>query len=100
MLHLAVLGGALPRLLKRLREPDAGSASARLATEIEHVENSSLPWAVQARAAHARVTAVLAPLTAAERELLQELIPGDKGVGKPLELPSLRELVTAGYKQL
>lgn len=51
LLHLAVLGGALPRLLKRLREPDAGSASTRLATEIEDVENSPLAWAVQAHAA-------------------------------------------------
>ena len=56
--------------------------------------NSSLPWAVHARAAYASVTAALAPLTAAERELLHELILGDKGVGKPLELPSLRELDT------
>ena len=85
VLHLAVLAGALPKLLERLRKPNSGLASGNLATEIENVEHSLLPWAVQAREAFTRAKAALVPLSAADLTLLKELMPEDKDAGKILE---------------
>ena len=96
VLHLAVLAGALPKLLARLRMPDSGQASDALADEIEDAENSHLPWAAEARDAYASVKAMLAPLSPADAKLLKELAPGDKKAGTAVVLPSLQELVTTG----
>jgi hypothetical protein len=103
ILHLAVLASALPLLLVRLTEPGAGQASEDLAKEITNVEHSLLPWAVEARGAYADVVKALAPLSAADSTLLKELLPTearlDKTVGATPQLPSLGELVTAGFKK-
>jgi hypothetical protein len=95
VLHLATLNIALPRLLQRLQERDMGDAAHAVAREILAVETSTLPWARQARDAHARaVAAVGAALPAEERELLARLLPKAKAVGETIDIPSLRQLVT------
>ena len=98
VLHLAVLAGAVPKLLERLLKPNSGQASADLAAEIANVDHSALPWAVQARTVYARVKAALAELSAEDKKLLKELLPEDADAGKTSVWPTLLEMVTTGYK--
>ena len=101
VLHLAVLGAALPLLLARLEKTDEGAAAKALAAEIRSVETSLLPWAVLARAAHKSVVAAVQPLTDAQRALLKELMPVNKAafVGKKVEVPTLLDVVTTGMEK-
>jgi hypothetical protein len=72
-----------------------GAAAHAIAREIQAVDTSMLPWARQARDAHARaVAAVGAPLPVAERELLARLLPKAKAVGEAIDIPPLLQLVT------
>jgi hypothetical protein len=77
-LHLATLTHALPRILSRLKRSGAGQMAQDIAAEIERVDTSALPWAVQARAraSYAAARAFLGTaLPTGDRKLLTELLP-------------------------
>jgi len=70
--------------------------------EVTNLEHSLLPWAVEAQGAYDEVKKALTPLSAVD-STLQELLlvetQRDKTVGATPQLPSLGELVTAGFKK-
>ena len=99
--HMASLTQSLPRLLDRLQKPGSGALALAVAAEIQQADTSMLPWAISARAAHARLQqAVGTPMPAASRANLAKLLPSMKEPGKEVKVPSLRELVTTTARAL
>ena len=101
VLHLATLTNALPRLLERLKRPGAGRMAQAIVKEVESVDTSTLPWAVQARTSYARATAFLGTsLPAQDRKVLKELLPEVEKPGEAATLPPLRTLVAETHASL
>lgn len=99
--HMASLTQSLPRLLVRLQKAGSGALALAVAAEIKQADTSMLPWALSARAAHARLRqAVGTPMPDASRANLAKLLPSMKEPGKEVQVPSLRELVTTTARAL